>query len=38
MRFYPETDRGTVRTLITDGKREMPYLANWLAVHADQAG
>lgn len=38
MLFYPETDRATVRTLITDGKREMPYSANWLAVHGDQAG
>jgi hypothetical protein len=38
LRFYPDTDRARVRTLINDGKREMPYPANWLAVHSDQAG
>lgn len=38
LRFYPDVAREAVRTLITDGKREMPYPANWLAVLGDQAG
>jgi hypothetical protein len=38
LRLYPQVTPETVRTLITDGKREMPYPANWRAVYADPAG